>query len=129
MIKRPETDKNQNNPRRLKIVFTKITKIQTIIFGRYKQRPRERIKPSAWSLLFYFLCLFTVCSANWNLTLSQFEILFLYYFLTPSAFVAFGTLQVPSRSHMHRIKCLRISRHDLVTAIFALVSTHTDLKL
>ena len=70
-----------------------------------------------------------IYTTNWNLSLSQFEKLFLYYFLAPSAFVAFRTLQIPCRSPMHRIKCLLIGRYDLVAAIFALISPHADFKL
>ena len=73
--------------------------------------------------------LYLICSTNWNLTLSQFENLFLYYFFAPSTLVAFRALQVSSRSSVHRIKCLLIGRYDLVATIFALVSTHADFKL
>ena len=56
-------------------------------------------------------------------------ILFLYNLFAPSAFIAFWTLQVPSRSSMHRLKCLCIGRHNLVTAVFALISAYADFEL
>ena len=68
-------------------------------------------------------------SINWNLTLLQFENLFLYYFFAPSTFVAFRAQQVTCKSSVLCPKSLRIGRHDFVTAILALIGTHADFKL
>ena len=102
--------------------------------GFGKQFPKPFSLPSATQFLradglFSVSPLLINRSTNWNLTLLQFENLFLYYFFAPSAFVAFRTLQIPCRSPMHRIKCLLIGRYDLVAAIFALISPHADFKL
>ena len=58
---------------------------------------------------------------NWNLLFQ--------YFFAPSTFIAFRTFQVTSCSSVHCHHCFFIGGHNLVTAIFALVSAHTDLKL
>ena len=52
-----------------------------------------------------------------------------YYLFAPGSLVAFRALQVARRSSMHRVKRLLVGRYDLITAIFALVSAHADLKL
>ena len=55
--------------------------------------------------------------------------LFLPNLLAPGALAALGTLEVAGRSHVHGVERLRVGRHDLVTAVFSLVSAHADFKL
>ena len=69
------------------------------------------------------------CSTNWNLALSQFENLFRYYFFAPSTFVAFRAQQVTCKSSVHCHHYFFIGWHNFVTAILALIGTHTHFQL